>query len=308
MKTGVIIKSTGSWFKVKTEDNNTIDCNIKGKFRIKDIRATNPVTVGDIVDYTMNSDNKTGLIVKIHQRKNYLIRRSSKLSKEYQLLAANIDIAWIVVSLIHPKTLPEFIDRLLVTTEAYRIPARIIYNKIDLHNEGLNNTLNEQIKMYSEIGYQCYSISAKNELNLEIIKKEFKGKNNVLVGNSGVGKSTLLNTIAPELNIKTNEISGYHKQGKHTTTFPEMHELIDGGYVIDTPGIRGFGIIDLEKEEIYHFFPEIFKISSGCQFNNCLHIHEPGCAVKKAVNENKIYNSRYLSYLSLVMEEHEKYR
>lgn len=308
MKTGIVIKSTGKRFKVKTRSDDIIDCNIKGTFRIKGIRATNPVTVGDVVDYIINPDKKSGLIINIHPRKNYIIRRSSNLSKEYQLLASNIDIAWLVVSLISPKTLTEFTDRMLVTAEAYRIPARLIFNKTDLYDDELNQFMFEQIRIYTDIGYKCYSISAKDKINLDILKKEFKNRNNVLIGNSGVGKSTILNAIAPELNIKTKEISDYHKQGKHTTTFPEMHELNDGGYVIDTPGIRAFGVVDMEKNEIYHFFPEIFKISSNCQFSNCLHMHEPGCAVKKAVDEGIIQNSRYLSYISLMKDDYEKYR
>lgn len=308
METGVVIKTTGSWFKVKISANDIIDCNIRGFFRIKGIRATNPVTVGDIVDCIRNSDNKTGLIVNLHPRKNYLIRRSSNLSKEYQLLAANIDTVWIVVSLIFPKTLSEFIDRLLATAEAYNIPAKIIFNKVDLYDHDLNMLLNEQINLYTEIGYECFAVSAKNFVNIDVLKNEFKDNINVLVGNSGVGKSTILNAIDPGLNIKTNKISDYHRQGKHTTTFPEMHELNSGGYVIDTPGIRGFGITDMQKNEIYHFFPEIFKISSDCQFSNCMHNNEPGCAVKKAVSEGKIYKSRYSSYLSILEDDHEKYR
>jgi len=308
LNTGIVIKSTGSWYKVKINDGRLINCNIKGFFRTKGIRATNPVTVGDIVDFVVNADMETGLITNLHPRKNYLIRRSSNLSKEYQLLAANIDTAWIIASLKAPRTLPEFIDRLLVTTEAYRIQSKIVFNKIDLYDNELMTLLNEQIKMYSNIGYECFQISVNNKVNLDSLKNEFKDKVNVLAGNSGVGKSSILNAIDPGLNIKTLKISGYHNQGKHSTSFPEMHELKNGGYVIDTPGIRGFGIIDLQKNEIYHFFPEIFKISSECQFSNCLHIHEPGCAVKKAVDEGKIYPSRYSSYISIMEDNYIKYR
>ena len=308
METGIVIKSTGSWFKVKAEDRKIINCKIKGSFRTKGIRATNPITVGDIVDFIRNTDNTTGLISHLHSRKNYIIRRSSNLSKEYQLIAANIDTAWIVATLTAPKTLTGFIDRFLVTAEAYRIQSKIIFNKIDLYDDGLNALLKTLMTMYDGVGYQCFPVSVKNNYNISLLQNQFKGKVNVLTGNSGVGKSSILNVIDPELNIKTLEISDYHLQGKHTTTFPEMHELKSGGYVIDTPGIRGFGVIDMDKTEIYHFFPEIFKISANCQFSNCLHTHEPGCAVKKAVNDGYIYPSRYSSYLSLMDDEHEKYR
>ncbi len=308
MKTGIVIKSTGSRYKVKTEEGEYINCNIKGTFRIKGIRATNPVTVGDMVDFSLNSDRTSGRITFLHPRKNYLIRRSSNLSKEYQLLAANIDTAWIVASLVAPKTLPEFIDRLLVTTEAYRIQTKIIYNKIDLLNENQKSLLLEQIKMYTEIGYECFQVSVKENINLNQLKADFQDKINVLTGNSGVGKSSILNAIDPELNIKIMSISEYHKQGKHSTTFPEMHELQNGGYVIDTPGIRGFGVIDMQKNEIYHFFPEIFKVSANCQFSNCMHVNEPGCAVKNAVSEGKIHYSRYSSYLSILNDDNGKYR
>jgi len=308
VNTGTVIKSTGSWYKVKTAGNIYINCNIKGNFRIRGIRATNPVTVGDIVDFTINPDNETGCIMALHPRKNYLIRRSSKLSKEYQLLAANIDTAWVVASLAAPKTLQEFIDRLLVTAEAYRIPTKIIFNKTDLLNEKMKSFMQEQINMYTKIGYECFRISVKENLNINLIKDKFKNKINVLTGNSGVGKSSLLNAIDPDLKIKTMDISEYHKQGKHSTTFPEMHELKNGGYVIDTPGIRGFGVIDMEKNEIYHFFPEIFKASADCQFSNCLHVHEPGCAVKEAVKNGMIHISRYSSYLSILDDRNGKYR
>ena len=308
METGIVIKSTGSWYTVKSRDNLVVKCRIKGNFRTKGIRATNPVAVGDIIEFEFVGNNNTGTITKLLPRKNYLVRRSSNLSKEYQIIAANIDIAWLVVSLIAPSTFPEFIDRFLVTAEAYRLPAKIIFNKTDLYNDELNTYMNQLISVYEDIGYACFPVSALKGLNLLSIQKEFSGKINVITGNSGVGKSTILNAISPELKLKTISISDYHRQGKHTTTFPEMHQLKTGGYVIDTPGIRGFGVIDMDRSEIYHFFPEIFKFSAGCHFTNCLHTHEPGCAVKAAVEKGNIFSSRYSSYLSLINDENEKYR
>ena len=308
MKTGIVIKSTGSWYTVKKDDNGFIKCNIKGTFRTHGLRATNPVAVGDRVEFEQIKNSDTALITRLHKRKNYLIRRSSNLSKEYQIIAANIDAAWIVVSLIFPKTFPEFIDRFLVTAEAYRIPAGIIFNKTDLYDKELTLYMNELIKIYDQAGYPCFAVSALKGTNLSCLKDQFKGKINVIAGNSGVGKSTILNAIDPDLNLKTIKVSDHHLQGKHTTTFPEMHPLVSGGYVIDTPGIKGFGVIDMDRNEIYHFFPEIFKASADCRFANCLHDNEPGCAVKKAVEENRIYHSRYLSYLSLINDQNEKYR
>jgi ribosome biogenesis GTPase / thiamine phosphate phosphatase len=308
LKTGLIIKSTGSWYTVKSDDNRLINCRIKGNFRTKGIRATNPVAVGDVVDYLISKEDGTGTITRLHARKNYLIRRSSNLAREYQIIAANIDVAWLVVSLVAPATFPEFIDRFLVTAEAYRIPAKIIFNKTDLYDDELIVYLKELTSVYEKIGYKCYAVSAVEGTNISDVQKEFFGKVNVVTGNSGVGKSTILNSIDPGLALKTMPVSDYHMQGKHSTTFPEMHSLKTGGYVIDTPGIRGFGVIDMHKEEIYHFFPEIFRIAEKCRFSNCMHIQEPGCAVKSAVDEGIIYFSRYSSYLSLISDENEKYR
>ncbi len=273
-----------------------------------EIRATNPVTVGDKVEYTYEEKDRSGIITKLKPRKNYLIRRSSNLSREYQLIAANVDAAWLVACLIAPRTFLEFIDRFLITAEAYQLNAKIIFNKIDLHDHRLNSYMNELMDVYGKIGYECFAVSAEKRINLDILQKEFDGKINVISGNSGVGKSSILNAIDPELKLKTLPISDYHLQGKHSTTFPEMHKLKTGGFVIDTPGIRGFGVIDMDRNEIYHFFPEIFKLSSECRFSNCLHINEPGCAVKSAVEQEKIYYSRYSSYISLMNEENEKYR
>ena len=308
MRTGIIIKSTGSWYTVKSEDGLKVDCKIKGKFRIKGIRATNPVTVGDKVEFIINENEKTGLITKIKKRKNYIIRRSSNLSFEYQLIAANVDLAWLMISLISPRTLTEFIDRFLITAEAYSIPSILLFNKIDIYRPKEMEELEELKRIYSEIGYECMEISVMKKLNIEKLIEKFKNKVNVVSGNSGVGKSSLINLIQPQLNIKTGSISDAHQSGRHTTAFAEMHELDFGGYIIDTPGIKGFGLIDFDKEELFHFFPEIFKYSHDCRFHNCSHYHEPGCAVREAVDENKISESRYLSYLSILLEEDNKYR
>ena len=307
MERGFVIKSTGSWFTVKSENGLLVNCKIKGTYRIKDIKSTNPVTVGDHVTFIVNDDN-TGIIVSIDERKNYIIRRASNLSKQYQLLAANIDRAWIIASLKNPQTFLEFIDRFLVSAEAYRIPVSIIFNKIDLLDEFSLNELENLINQYEKIGYQCFKISATEKTNIIEIENLIYGKINLFAGNSGVGKSTLINTLDPSIDLRIGAISDYHKKGKHTTTFAQMFELSKGGYIIDTPGIKGFGIVDIDKVELFHFFPEIFQKSSECQFYNCKHTHEPGCAVKKAVETNHIMQSRYDSYMSLLMDDEERYR
>ena len=306
MQKGIVIKTTGSWYVVKFEEE-IIQCRIKGKFRIKGLRATNPVAVGDIVSVTKNVDN-TGIINEIEERKNYIIRRSPNLSKEYQLIAANVDQAWLMASLSSPKTYPEFIDRFLVTAEAYNIPAHIIFNKIDLYGKEETEELDLLMHVYRDIGYQVYMTSALDIKSLEVIKEKMKDRINVISGNSGVGKSTIINIIDPKLNLKTAGISEAHLSGKHTTTFAEMHPLSFGGSIIDTPGIRGFGLIDFDKDELFHYFPEIFKKSHDCRFYNCSHIHEPGCAVIEAVENGEIFESRYASYLSLMEDQDEKYR
>lgn len=307
MKKGIVIKSTGSWFTVQEKDQTVVNCKIKGTYRIRGIRATNPVAVGDRVHFIQQEDG-TGLITHIEERKNYIIRRSPKLSKEYQLIAANVDHAWLMVSLHAPRTFPEFIDRFLVTAEAYSIPVSILFNKIDLYGPGLNQQMEELIRIYDEIGYPSYRISAKNQTNTAFLKEKMKGRINVISGNSGVGKSTLINILDPSLNLRTAGISDSHQAGKHTTTFSEMHAFSFGGYIIDTPGIKGFGLIDFGKDELFHYFPEIFNCSSGCRFHNCSHTHEPGCAVIEAVREGKISTSRYLSYLNMLEDEGGKYR
>jgi ribosome biogenesis GTPase len=308
LKTGIVIKSTGSWYTVKSDDGVKVDCKIKGNFRIKGIRATNPLTVGDKVEFIINANEDTGVITNIKERKNYIIRKSSNLSFEYQLIAANVDLAWIMISLISPRTLTGFIDRFLITAEAYSIPSILLFNKTDIYGPKERKELEELKRIYSEIGYECMEISVKENQNIEKLKDRLKDKVNVISGNSGVGKSSLINLIQPHLKLKTGLISDAHQSGKHTTTFAEMYELDFGGYVIDTPGIKGFGLIDFDKEELSHFFPEIFNYSRECQFHNCSHYHEPGCAVKQAVDENKISESRYISYLNILLNEDDKYR
>ncbi|WP_249414427.1 ribosome small subunit-dependent GTPase A [Marinifilum caeruleilacunae] len=307
LKEGLVIKSTGSWYTVKTNDGEVHNCRIKGRFRMEGIRTTNPIAVGDRVDFEEDKESK--VVVNIHDRKNYIIRKSSNLSKHSQIIASNVDHAYLIVTVNYPLTTTTFIDRFLAAAEAYRIPVSLIFNKIDRYRPNDMDRLNELKGIYEKIGYKCYEISAKNGTHLDIIKDALKDHINLLSGHSGVGKSTLINAIQPGLDLKTGEISEAHSQGKHTTTFSEMFELDFGGYIIDTPGIRGFGTIDMEKEEMSHFFPEIFETSQNCQFNNCSHIHEPKCAVKAAVEAGEISITRYESYLGMIMEDEDsKYR
>jgi ribosome biogenesis GTPase len=308
LEKGIVIKSTGSWYTVKTDTGKTFNCKIRGSYRIKGIRATSPVAVGDRVVISGIEKDNVAVIEKIEERKNYMIRRASNLSKEYQLIASNIDQAWLIVSLVSPKTFLEFIDRFLVTAQAYSIPACIIFNKTDIYSEEILQELEKLVKLYEEIGYKCYSVSAKAKINLAVLNEALINKTTLISGNSGVGKSTLINVLHPELRLRTGEISDYHKTGKHTTTFAEMVEINESTYIIDTPGIKGFGMVDFDKEEIFHFFPEIFRISEKCQFNNCLHIREPGCEVKRAVENQIISQSRYQSYKSMMDTDEGRYR
>jgi ribosome biogenesis GTPase len=307
LEKGLVIKSTGSWYTVKNGPN-IIKCKIKGKFRIKGITTTNPVAVGDIVNYKIISKNNVGIITNIQERKNYIIRRASKLSREAHLLASNLDQAFLMFTLIFPETQLEFVDRFLVTSEAYHIPTILIINKVDLYDTPTLKKLQSIKEIYLTAGYQCYETSVTKRINIDIIKSLMKNKISVIAGNSGVGKSALINEINKNLNLKVEEISSYHKKGKHTTTFSEMFALEDGGYVIDTPGIKGFGLIDFEENEISLFFPEIFKTSKECQYYNCSHTHEPKCAVKKAVEDGIISMSRYKSYVNILNKDENKYR
>ncbi|MCB2197429.1 MAG: ribosome small subunit-dependent GTPase A [Bacteroidetes bacterium] len=309
MKKGLVIKSTGSWYSVKdTETNQVIPCTIRGKLRMHGIKSTNPIAVGDYVEYTFEENAESGVIKNVLDRKNYIIRKSTNLSKQTQILAANIDQAVLMVTIANPETYTIFIDRFLITAEAYRITAKLIFNKIDLYNEKQKNYLQELIDIYQNIGYECITTSVKEEINVNTIKNLFKDKISLLSGNSGVGKSSLINLIDSNLDLKTAEISDYHKSGKHTTTFAEMFELAMGGYIIDTPGIRGFGLYNINDEELFHFFPELFKESADCKYYNCTHVHEPGCAVKKAVEEGKISQLRYENYLSILFDQETKHR
>ena len=308
MDEGIVIKSTGSRYTVKTSDGSIVPCGIRGKFRIKGIRATNPVAVGDRVRIERNMDEGTGTIVSIGTRSNYIIRRSSNLSKEYQLLACNIDIAWLMISLVSPRTFTAFIDRFLVSAEAYRIPVILLFNKIDLYGEDEMLELKELEGIYSRVSYPVMSLSLQSKEGLEDVRREMKGKLNVIAGNSGVGKSTLINVLDPAFRLKTGNISDSHQTGKHTTTFAELFELESGIRIIDTPGIRGFGTIDIDRSELFHFFPEIFRFSKQCKYHNCIHLNEPGCMVKQAVEAGNISESRYINYLMMLEEEDAKYR
>ena len=270
-------------------------------------KTTNPIAVGDHVDFEINKDNNN-VITQIQRRKNYIIRRSSNLSKLYHIVAANIDHTLLIVTLQAPFTPAEFIDRYLITTEAYSIPVTLIFNKIDLYDENLVRQMNELISIYEKIGYPCIKTSAKTSENIEKLKDLVKDKITLISGISGVGKSTLINKIDHSINLKTGEISDYHQSGKHTTTFAEMLTLKNGGYIIDTPGIRGFGIIDFDKEELYHYFPEIFKFAEHCRYHNCVHDNEPGCAVKEALENGEISETRYRSYINILLDDDSKYR
>ncbi len=313
MNKGLVIKSTGSWYTVESENGETFECKIKGKFRIKGIKSTNPVAVGDRVEFTLQavsadeSEQKIGMITAILKRKNYIIRRSINLSKQSHIIAANIDQAVLVATLDYPVTTSTFIDRYLASAEAYRIPVLIVFNKTDCYNSKQNEKLELLQNTYQNIGYKCLSTSAETLQGLDELKQALQDKTNVINGHSGVGKSTLINILQPGLNLKTMEISDSHKTGKHTTTFSELYKLHFGGYIIDTPGIKAFGMLEMEPWEISHYFVEIFKISENCQYNNCSHTHEPGCAVKTAVENGEIAKSRFISYLGL-LEPDDKHR
>lgn len=298
---GLVIRNTGSFYQVKTSDGEIVNCRIKGKFRIQGIKSTNPVAVGDYVTFSVTPEGE-GLISEIAERKNYVVRRPANLSKQRHVIAANVDQALLIVTVNYPETSTTFIDRFLATCEAYRVPAKIIINKKDLYSEEELEYMRDLMFLYEQIGYQCFAVSALTGDGVDNVRELLTGRVSLLSGNSGVGKSSLINAVCPDFKAKTGEISEIHNKGMHTTTFSEMFELDEGTYLIDTPGIKGFGTIDFEKEEVGHFFPEIFRISKDCRFGNCTHVHEPGCAVIKAVEESFISQSRYNSYLS-VMED-----
>jgi ribosome biogenesis GTPase len=308
LETGIVIKSVGIRYKILLGSGNSIECVLRGKLRKKEVQTTNPVAVGDNVLLDIEKDGKTGIITEVLERKNYILRKSSNLSRQSQIIAANLDQVLVMVTIILPQTPVEFIDRFLITAEAYRIPAKIIFNKTDLYDKDDLERMEYLISVYSRIGYECFRLSINSGTGLESVKNVLKDRISLISGNSGVGKTSLLNILDPSLNLKTAEISDYHKQGKHITTFPEMHRLPFGGFAIDTPGIRGFGVVDMEKNEIYHFFPEIFRISKECKFYNCLHLDEPGCAVINAVEQGEVDPLRYRSYLSILNDENTKYR
>jgi ribosome biogenesis GTPase len=305
---GLVVKNTGSWYQVKTDSGELFECKIKGHFRMQEIRSTNPIAVGDNVEFEKNEDG-TAMIHAINDRRNYIVRRSSNLSKQFQILAANLDLVVLVVTINYPETSTIFIDRFLATAEAYRVPACIVFNKIDLYSEDENKYLEKMESLYSSLNYPVFKISALLSQNITDLMTYLSSKTSLFSGNSGVGKSTLINAIAPNSLAKTAEISSYHNKGMHTTTFSEMFELLSGGHIIDTPGIKGFGTIDMEEAEIGHYFKEIFEFSKKCKFANCTHVHEPECAVLNAVEKHLISLSRYQGYLSILKDCNEgKYR
>ncbi len=305
---GLVIKNTGSWYTVKTDEGRVIDCKIKGNFRLKGIRSTNPVAVGDRVEIVPNAEG-TAFITAIEDRRNYIIRKSTNLSKQSHIIAANVDQAVLVVTVAHPQTSTTFIDRFLASAEAYRVPVILAFNKSDLLDDDERRLQEMMMTLYDNIGYHCLAISAETGDGIPNLIPLLDGKISVLSGNSGVGKSTLINRILPGANLRTAEISDAHNTGMHTTTFSEMLPLAAGGYIIDTPGIKGFGTFDMEPEELTGYFKEIFHFSKDCRFSNCTHTHEPGCAVLRAVEEHYIAQSRYASYLSMLEDKDEnKYR
>lgn len=311
---GLVIKNTGYWYTVLTDEGETIDCKIKGNFRLKGIRSTNPVAVGDFVTILPNQEG-TAFITAIDNRRNYIIRKSQNLSKQSHIIAANVDQACLVVTIAHPETSTTFIDRFLASAEAYRVPVILIFNKTDILDEDERCYLDMMMQLYRTVGYECVALSAETGDGVDALMPMLEGKTTLFSGNSGVGKSTLLNRLVPGLNLRTSEISDAHDTGTHTTTFSEMiplpvkAETSARSWLIDTPGIRGFGTFDMEPEEICSYFKEIFKFSADCRFGNCTHTHEPGCAVLKAVEEHYIALSRYNSYISMLNDKEEgKYR
>ncbi len=307
---GTVYKSTGSWYSVKTPEGVFYKCRMKGKFRIQGIKSTNPIAVGDEVEFHLEDlgDETVGVISEISERKNYIVRKSVNLSKQTHIIAANLDQVFLLVTLSSPITYTSFIDRFLVTAEAYDVPVILLFNKMDIYGNDETAAADDLIQLYENIGYTCISIVAKEGIAVDRVKERMLGKTSMFAGHSGVGKSTLVNALENGLELRTAEISEQHLQGQHTTTFAEMYDLKFDARIIDTPGIKGFGIVDMDKEEIGDYFPEFFKLKSECKFNNCLHLDEPKCAVKMALEEGKIAWSRYRSYLQMVTGEEENYR
>lgn len=308
MNKGLVIKNTGSWYHVKDSDGQEVQCKLRGNFRLKDIRSTNPIAVGDLVLFALQPDG-TGVINEIEERRNYIIRKSSNLSKDSHIIAANIDLCFLVVTLKQPETSTVFIDRFIASAEAYRVPVCLVINKIDIYNEDELTYMDGLANLYEYIGYPCIKVSSITGEGIELLRKKMENKIILFSGHSGVGKSTLINTLIPGIHLKTGNVSDYHNKGKHTTTFSEMAPIPSGGYLVDTPGIKGFGIYDMQREEISHYFKDIFEFSRNCKFNNCIHVNEPNCAVLEAVNKHEISESRYNSYLSMLNEDIDaKYR
>ena len=305
---GLVIKNTGSWYTVRTDNGETVESKIKGNFRLKGIRSTNPVAVGDRVEIALNQEG-TAFITAIEDRRNYIVRKSQNLSKQSHIIAANVDQAFLIVTVSHPQTSTTFIDRFLASAEAYSVPVVLVFNKTDLLDADARHYQEMMVNLYETVGYECRQVSAVTGEGVDDLSKLLHDKVTLLSGNSGVGKSTLLNLFIPNADARVAAISDAHDTGMHTTTFSEMMELPQGGYVIDTPGIKGFGTFDMEPEEIGSYFKEIFRFSKDCRFNNCTHTHEPGCAVRKAVEDHYIAESRYQSYLSMLHDKDEsKYR
>ena len=308
--TGIVYKSTGSWYTIKTHNGKTYECRIKGKFRLKGIKSTNPIAVGDYVNFELETKNNnvTGVINRIQERKNYIIRKSVNLAKQTQIIASNINQVFLIITINNPPTFTSFIDRFLVTAEAYSIKTVLLFNKIDTYDDDTLLEVKYLASLYRKIGYECIKISAKTGKNIDKVKELMIDKVSMFSGHSGVGKSTIINALEPGLDLKTKEISEQHQQGQHTTTFAEMFDLSFGAKIIDTPGIKGFGVVDMDHEEIGDFFPEFFKLKQDCKFNNCLHIHEPSCAIKEALDNDDIAFSRYRSYIQILEGEDESFR